>query len=66
MNVVRNGFVIKIEGKCLTNQDILDMWNFGYSMKGIAKKYAQDNKIKKTEADKIVEDVLYKNALKKQ
>ena len=65
MIVTQNDFMVKIQGKCENEQDIITMWNFGYSMKGIAKKYAQDNKIKKTEADKIVEDVLYKNALKK-
>lgn len=62
MIVEKTMFSVKIKGKCETEQDIITMWKFGYSMKGIAKKYAQDNKIKKTEADKIVEDVLYKNA----
>lgn len=46
MKVTKNGFMVKIEGKCLNNQDILAMWNFGYSIKGIIKQYAKDNKTK--------------------
>lgn len=65
MKVTKNGFMVKIEGKCLNNQDIITMWNFGYSIKGIVKQYAKDNKTKISEASKIVETVLYKNAMKK-
>ena len=65
MKVTKNGFMVKIEGKCLNNQDIITMWNFVYSIKGIVKQYAKDNKTKISEASKIVETVLYKNAMKK-
>lgn len=65
MKVTKNGFMVKIEGKCLNNQDIITMWNFGYLIKGIVKQYAKDNKTKISEASKIVETVLYKNAMKK-
>lgn len=57
--------MVKIQGKCENEQDIITMWNFGYSLKGITKQYAKDNKIKVSEADKIVTDILYKNAMKK-
>lgn len=63
MIVTKKSFMTKIEGKCETDLDIIIMWKFGYSIKGIIKQYAKDNKIKVKEAEKNVMQVLYKNAM---
>lgn len=63
MIVEKTMFSVRIKGKCETEQDIITMWNFGYSLKGIIRQYAKDNKMKVKEADKIVTNVLYKNAM---
>lgn len=65
MIVAKNGFMIKIQGKCENEQDVITMWDFGYSIKGIIKQYSKDNKIKISEADKIVTAIIYKNVMKK-
>ena len=64
MRVVKNGFAVKIEGKCTTEYDVLTLWNFGYSVKGLIDRFAKDNKVKKTEAEKVITDILYKNAMR--
>lgn len=64
MRVIKNGFTVKIEGKCTTEYDILTLWNFGYTVKSLVNRFAKDNKMKKTEADKYVTDILYKRAMK--
>lgn len=64
MTITKNGFTVKIHGKCETEQDILQLYKFGYSVKGIIKQYAKDNKIKNNEAQKIVIETLYKKAMK--
>lgn len=64
MNIIQNGFTVKIEGKCTTEYDVITLWNFGYSVKSVIDRYAKDNKIKKTDANKIVTDILYKNIMK--
>lgn len=38
MEVISNGFELKITGKCLTNYDVIKLFNFGYSKEGIVKK----------------------------
>jgi hypothetical protein len=65
MNIVRKGFTVELHGKCTTEYDILQMFRFGYSIDGISKRFAEDNKMKKTEADKYVSNILYKNAMKR-
>ena len=64
MKIVRtNSFFVKIEGKCLTPNDIIELWKFGYSLNGICKKYAKDNKIQISKARSIVGDSLYRYTL---
>ena len=64
MKIIRNnGFAVKIEGKCLTPNDIIQLWNFGYSIDCICNKYAKDNKIQVSKARAIVGDILYRHAL---
>lgn len=60
MQIIKEQFQVKIVGKCLEKEDILQLWKFGFGMDGIAKKYAKDNKIKLDEAKKIVVELLYK------
>lgn len=50
MQVVKEQFQTKITGKCLTKEDVLQLWKFGFSKENIAKKYARDNKIKINES----------------
>lgn len=65
MKIIKNGLTVEIHGKCISEYDVLTMYKFGYSIDGIARRYADDNKIKKTEADKIIIEILYKNAMKR-
>lgn len=63
MEIKKNGFTVKIEGKCLTPNNIIELWKFGYSLDGICKKYARDNKIQISKARTIVGDILYRYTL---
>lgn len=59
MEIKKEQFQIKLLGKCLTQKDILMLWNFGMNKDKIARKYANDNKIKSKEALSFVEKTLY-------
>lgn len=59
MQIIREQFQTKIVGKCLTEEDILQLWKFGFSKENIAKKYARDNKIKSDESKQTVMKILY-------
>ncbi len=59
MQVVKEQFQTKITGKCLTKEDVLQLWKFGFSKENIAKKYARDNKIKINESRQAVVRILY-------
>ena len=61
MQIVKEQYQVKITGKCLTKQDIMKLFNFGFSKEGIVKKYKKDNKIKEVDARKIVEETLLEN-----
>ncbi len=50
-------------GECLTKQDILQLFNFGFSKESIVKKYKKDNNLDNKEARKIVENALLENIL---
>lgn len=65
MNIEQKGFQVILHGKCISKYDVVQMYNFGYSIDGIAKKYADDNKITKKEADKIVNNIIYENVMDK-
>lgn len=58
MQIVNEGFQIKIVGKCLNKADILQLFNFGFSKDNAIKKYKRDNKLKIEEARKVVENTL--------
>ena len=58
MQIVKEQFQVKIIGKCLTKQDILQLFYFGFSKENVVKKYKKDNKIKEIDARKIVENTL--------
>lgn len=60
MEIRKQNFAIKIFGKCTTEKDILDLFNFGYSKESIVKKYRKDNKLKETDARRFVEQILWK------
>lgn len=59
MQIIKEQFQAKIVGKCLTKEDILQLWKFGFNKKNIVKKYARDNKIKADESRQIVMKILY-------
>lgn len=59
MKIKKEQFQIKIIGKCLTKEDILNLWKFGMNKISIVKKYEKDNKIRSKEALRIVEETLY-------
>lgn len=59
MQIVKDLFQVKIVGKCLNKEDIIQLFNFGFSKDNVIKQYKKDNKIKIDEARKIVEKVLY-------
>ncbi|MCI8486109.1 MAG: hypothetical protein HFJ20_03255 [Clostridia bacterium] len=59
MQIIKEQFQTVIVGKCLEKEDILQLWKFGFSKENIAKKYAEDNKIKIAEARKVVIKFLY-------
>lgn len=61
MQIIKEQFQIKITGKCTTENDMLQLFDFGYSIEDIVRKYKKDNKIKISEARKIVWEVLFKN-----
>ncbi len=63
MKIIKNGYSVKIEGKCLTPNNIIELWNFGYTINGICKKYAKDNKIQISKAREIVGNILYRYTL---
>ena len=39
MRIVKEGFQIKIVGKCSTDEDIIQLFDFGFSKKGVIEKY---------------------------
>lgn len=64
MEIRKSSFTITIFGKCTTQKDIIDLYNFGYSKESIVKKYRQDNRLKDEEARKTVEKTLLETILK--
>lgn len=38
MQIVKEQFQTKMIGKCLTKEDVLQLWKFGFSKENIAKK----------------------------
>lgn len=59
-----NNFLITIVGKCNYKQDILQLFDFGYSKEAVVKKYKKDNKLKINEARRIVEETLLERSKK--
>lgn len=66
MEVVDDGFQIKITGKCFSKNDVTRLFDFGYSKEGIVKKYKKDNNVKTEEARNFVENVLFDYVVKKE
>lgn len=66
MRIIKEPFAVKIDGKCQTNTDILQLFNFGFSRENVIKRYKKDNKITTEEAMKVVEQVLLENILKRR
>lgn len=58
MKIIKEAFQIRIIGKCLNKEDILQLFNFGFSKENVIKKYKRDNKLKIEEARKVVESTL--------
>lgn len=58
MQIVNEGFQVKIVGKCLNKVDILQLFNFGFSKENVIKKYKRDNKLEIEEARRVVESTL--------
>ena len=65
MQIKKSSFKLIVCGKCETQTDIIQLFNFGYTKEGIVKKYAKDNKIKEVEARKVVEKTLMMYLCKK-
>lgn len=63
MKVIKENFRAIIVGKCLTKQDILQLFNFGFSKESIIKKYKKDNGLNDEQSRKIVENTLLENIL---
>lgn len=66
MQIVKEDFKVKIVGKCISETDILQLFNFGFSKDNVIKKYRRDNKLKIDEARKTVENVLLRNILQER
>lgn len=58
MRIIKENFQVKLIGKCLTKEDILQLLRFGYDKEKAVKRYKKDKKIKTEEARKLVEQVL--------
>ena len=39
MRIVNTGFQVKIIGKCLNKEDIIQLFNFGFSKESVTRKY---------------------------
>lgn len=63
MEIVREKYQTKVSGKCIDREDILLLWNFGFSKEKIAKKLKRDNKTDTQTALKIVEQILYEEVI---
>lgn len=63
MQIIKKQFQTKIVGKCTEKKDILQLWNFGFGIESIVKKYAKDNNLKIADSRKIVIDFLYKEVI---
>lgn len=63
MQIIKEQFQVKIIGKCIEKEDILQLWKFGFSIDNIVKKYAKDNNLKSNESRKIIENFLYKEVI---
>ena len=66
MKIIKEPFAVKIDGKCHTNTDILQLFNFGFSRENVIKQYKRDNKVTTEEATRIVEQVLLENILQER
>ena len=66
MKIIKENFRAIIAGKCLTEQDIFQLFNFGFSKENIVRKYKKDNSLSDEEARKIVENTLLKFVLKER
>lgn len=68
MNIQKNYFMVKMTGICKTEYDVMQMqmWDFGFSMEAISRKFAKDNKIKISEARPMITDMIYRNVMKRQ
>lgn len=64
MRIIKEPYQIRIEGKCTTPEDIIELFNFGMSITGISRIYKKDNDLKIKEAKEIVEKVLYRKIVK--
>lgn len=60
MRIIKEPHQIRIEGKCTTQEDIVELFNFGMSIAGISKMYKNDNDLKIKEAQEVVEKTLYR------
>ena len=61
MEIIKERYKTIVVGKCNTKEDILKLFNFGFSKESVVKKYKRDNKLKDFDARKIVEKVLLEN-----
>ena len=66
MNIQKNHFMVKMTCICKTEYDVMQMWDFGFSMEAISRKFAKDNKIKISEARPMITDMIYRNVMKRQ
>ncbi len=64
MQIKKDNFSIQITGKCKTQADIIQLFNFGMSINGITKKYSKDNKIKIDESRRTVENIIYNKVIR--
>lgn len=64
MEIKKEIFQIRIFGKCKTQKDIMQLFDFGYSKEAIIKKYKKDNKVKEIDARREVEQTLFKELCK--
>lgn len=39
MKIIKKPFAVKIDGKCQTDTDILQLFNFGFSRENVIKRY---------------------------
>lgn len=64
MRITKEPFQTRIEGKCTTPEDIIELFDFGVSIAGISRIYKKDNDLKIEEAKEVVEKVLYRKIIK--